>query len=96
MAVAASVFGAAQGFVDTWIDEARDRVTARRVRLADDPLTQRRVAEAAWTLDAAITLLRADAAELTRPGRGRRVADDGRAGRLPLAPQPQLRAGRQS
>ena len=66
MAVAASVFGAAQGFVDTWIAEAHDRVIARRVRLADDPLTQRRVAEAAWTLDAAMTLLRADAAELAR------------------------------
>jgi 3-hydroxy-9,10-secoandrosta-1,3,5(10)-triene-9,17-dione monooxygenase len=66
MAVAASVFGAAQGFVETWIAEARDRVIARHVRLADDALTQRRVAEAAWTLDAALTLLRVDAAELMR------------------------------
>ena len=74
MAVAASVFGAAQGFVETWIDEARDRVNARRVRLADDPLVQRRVAEAAWTLDAAITMLRADAAELTRRARAGEVA----------------------
>jgi 3-hydroxy-9,10-secoandrosta-1,3,5(10)-triene-9,17-dione monooxygenase len=72
MAVGASVLGAAQGFVDTWIVEARDRVTDRRVRLADDPLTQRRVAEAAWTLDAATTLLRADATELT----GRAEAHD--------------------
>ena len=93
MAVAASVFGAAQGFVETWIDEARDRVNARRVRLADDPLMQRRVAEAAYTLDAATTMLRADAAELTPAGPGRRGGHDDRAGRLPLAPQPQLRAG---
>lgn len=73
MAVAASVFGAARGFVDTWIVEARDRVIARRVPLADDPLTQRRVADAAWTLDAATTLLRADAAELTRRAADRDV-----------------------
>jgi len=66
MAVAASVFGAAQGFVDLWIVEARDRVVGRRVPLADDPLTQRRVAEAAWTLDVAMTMLHADAAELAR------------------------------
>ena len=68
------MFGAAQGFVETWIDEARDRVNARRVRLADDPLTQRRVAEAAYTLDAATTMLRADAAELTCRARAGEVA----------------------
>ena len=94
MAVAASVFGAARGFVDTWIVEARDRVIARRVPLADDPLTQRRVADAAWTLDAATTLLRADAAELTRRAADRDVPDDGRPGHVPLAPEPQLRTGR--
>jgi 3-hydroxy-9,10-secoandrosta-1,3,5(10)-triene-9,17-dione monooxygenase len=66
MAVAASVLGAARGFVDTWIVEARDRVLARHIRLADDALTQRRVAEAEWTLDAGLNLLRDDAAELTR------------------------------
>jgi 3-hydroxy-9,10-secoandrosta-1,3,5(10)-triene-9,17-dione monooxygenase len=74
MAVAASVFGAAQGFVETWIAEARDRVIGRRVRLADDPLTQRRVAEAAWTLDTALTMLRADAVELTRRAQAGDVA----------------------
>ena len=46
-------------------------MTGRREPLADDPLTQRRVAEAAWTLDVALTMLRADAAELTqRAGAG--------------------------
>jgi 3-hydroxy-9,10-secoandrosta-1,3,5(10)-triene-9,17-dione monooxygenase len=75
MAVAASVFGAAQGFVETWIDEARDRVVmGRRARLGDDPLTQRRVAEAAFTLDAALTMLRADAAELTQRARAGEIA----------------------
>ncbi len=70
MAVATSVLGAARGFVDTWIVEARDRVIARHVRLADDALTQRRVAEADWVLDAALNLLRRDAAELTRRAEG--------------------------
>jgi 3-hydroxy-9,10-secoandrosta-1,3,5(10)-triene-9,17-dione monooxygenase len=64
MAVAASVLGAAEGFVDAWINEAGGRTIARNVKLADDPLTQRRVADAAWTLDAARSLLRGDAAEL--------------------------------
>ena len=79
----------------SWIVEARDRVVPGASALADDPLTQRRVAEAAWTLDAAMTLLRTDAAELTRRAERRRRADDGRSGHVPLAPQPQLRAGRQ-
>ena len=74
MAVAASVFGSARGFLDVWLAEAQGRMLPRRVPLADDALTQRRVAEAAWTLDAAITLLRADAAELT---------DRARAGEVP-------------
>lgn len=72
MAVAASVFGAARGFVDIWLDEARGRMLPRRVPLADDAMTQQRVAEAAWTLDAALVLLRADALELGE----RAVGDD--------------------
>ena len=64
MALAASVLGAAQGFVDVWIAETRGRVIAGGVRLADDPLTQRRLADAVWILDASIAGLRRDAAEL--------------------------------
>jgi 3-hydroxy-9,10-secoandrosta-1,3,5(10)-triene-9,17-dione monooxygenase len=64
MALAASVLGAARGFVDTWIAETRNRVIAGGIRLAEDPLTQRRLAEATFALDAAIGLTRADAAEL--------------------------------
>jgi 3-hydroxy-9,10-secoandrosta-1,3,5(10)-triene-9,17-dione monooxygenase len=81
MAVAASVFGSARGFLDVWLAEAQGRMLPRRVPLADDALTQRRVAEAAWTLDAAITLLRADAVELGDRSRARDVptmADRGR------------------
>jgi 3-hydroxy-9,10-secoandrosta-1,3,5(10)-triene-9,17-dione monooxygenase len=61
MAIAASVLGAARGFVDTWIAETRDRAVAGRGRLADDPLTQRRLADAVWDVDGALTVLRADA-----------------------------------
>jgi 3-hydroxy-9,10-secoandrosta-1,3,5(10)-triene-9,17-dione monooxygenase len=60
MALAGSVLGAARGFLDVWIDETKPRVAVGGVRLADDPLTQRRLAEALWDLDAAITVLRTD------------------------------------
>jgi 3-hydroxy-9,10-secoandrosta-1,3,5(10)-triene-9,17-dione monooxygenase len=64
MALAASVLGAARGFVDTWIAETRSRVVAGGLRLADDPLTQRRLADAVWVLDASTTTVGAVAAEL--------------------------------
>ncbi len=64
VALAASVLGAAKGFVDTWIGETRNRVVAGGVRLADDPLTQRRLADAVWALDAGVTTTRAIAVEL--------------------------------
>jgi 3-hydroxy-9,10-secoandrosta-1,3,5(10)-triene-9,17-dione monooxygenase len=61
MAIAAAVLGAARGFIDIWIAESTDRKVAGVGRIADDPLTQRRLAEAEWDLDAAVTLLRRDA-----------------------------------
>lgn len=64
MALAASILGSARGFVDLWVAETRDRFVAGSGRLADDPLTQRRLADALWDLDAAITVLRADAQSL--------------------------------
>ena len=66
-ALAACVLGAAQGFVDTWIAESRDRVmggSSGGKRLADEALAQRRLADALWTLDAAFAMMRADAVEL--------------------------------
>lgn len=60
MALAASVLGAARGFVDIWVGETTNRVVAGAGRLADDPITQRRLADALWDLDAAITVLKAD------------------------------------
>ena len=50
MALAASVLGSAQGFIEIWIAETAHPIGARAaLRLADDPLTQRRLAEATWT-----------------------------------------------
>lgn len=64
-ALAASVLGACRGFVDTWIAESSGRSIGPGKKLADDPLAQRRVAEATWDIEAAITRLRSDVIELT-------------------------------
>lgn len=64
MALVASILGAAQGFVDVWIDETRGRVVPPGLRLADDAITQRRIAEATYTLDTARNGMRAVATEL--------------------------------
>lgn len=63
-ALAASVLGSARGFVDLWTTEAAGRAIPPGVKLADDPITQRRLAESEWTLDAAIDGLRRTASEL--------------------------------
>ncbi len=64
MALASSVLGAAQGFVDCWVEENKSRRVPGAGALANDALTQQRVAEATWTLDAAMTRMRLDAVEL--------------------------------
>lgn len=64
MALAASALGAAQGFVDAWIAATRDRKLNSGGRAADDSLTQNRLAEALWYLDATVSRVRADAIEL--------------------------------
>lgn len=64
MALAASVLGSAAGFMERWTSETASRVIPPGIALADDPLTQRRLAEAHWTLDAATTLMRRDATML--------------------------------
>lgn len=66
MSLAASILGAAQGYVDTWIEEASTRTLPGGRPIADDPLTQRHLAEANWTLQAALLRVRTDAADLER------------------------------
>jgi 3-hydroxy-9,10-secoandrosta-1,3,5(10)-triene-9,17-dione monooxygenase len=64
MTLAASVLGSARGFVDVWTEQSRTRALSLGGRAADDALMQRRLAEATWDLDASVTRMRADAAEL--------------------------------
>ena len=80
-ALAASVFGTALGYLDTWLAEASGRSTPFGGRVADDPLMQRRVAEFSWDLDAAVCKLQRDADEMMQAaaagevlGKDRRVA----------------------
>lgn len=63
MALAAATLGSARGFIEAWTQEASARVVLGK-RVADDPLTQRRLAEATWMLEASVTRMRADAREL--------------------------------
>jgi len=75
MALASSVLGSAQGFVDMWIEQSRTRtMSLGGGRLADDPLMQRRLAEATWDIDVAITRMRADAVVLWQMGEAREPA----------------------
>ncbi len=60
MALVAPVLGAARAFIETWIGETRTRAVAGAGKLADDPLTQRRLADAQWDLDAALAVVRGD------------------------------------
>jgi len=64
MALAASVLGSARGFTEIWTEQSSQRIVMPGVRVADDALMQRRLAEATWDLDVSIMRMRADAALL--------------------------------
>ena len=75
MALAASVLGSARGFIDLWTEQASSRVQSLGGgRLADDALMQKRLAEATWDLDVAVTRMRADAVELWQMAEARELA----------------------
>jgi len=63
-ALASATLGSARGFLEHWVEHSKPRFSMISGRVADDALMQRRLAEATWDLDAAVTVLRADAAEL--------------------------------
>ena len=73
MTLAASSLGSAQGFVERWTGEARGRAIAPGLVRADDPLTQRLLADTTWALEAAITLLRSDATKLWQMAEAGRI-----------------------
>jgi 3-hydroxy-9,10-secoandrosta-1,3,5(10)-triene-9,17-dione monooxygenase len=65
VAMAASVLGIANGFVDSWIEQTRNRsLSFGGGRAADDPLIQQRLAEALWYLEVTVTQMRAHTIEL--------------------------------
>ena len=64
MALAASTIGAARGFVEEWVEHQKPRRLAAGLRAADDSLTQQRLAEATWYVDATLIQMRADAQTL--------------------------------
>ncbi len=65
-ALVSSMLGSARGFIDTWIEQTRDRTMSFGGRAADDALTQQRLAEALWYLDATVARMRADISELSQ------------------------------
>jgi 3-hydroxy-9,10-secoandrosta-1,3,5(10)-triene-9,17-dione monooxygenase len=74
MALACATLGSARGFIDTWIEHSRPRVQSLGGRVADDPLMQRRLAEAIWDVDAAVARIRADAEIAWQMAEARAVA----------------------
>jgi 3-hydroxy-9,10-secoandrosta-1,3,5(10)-triene-9,17-dione monooxygenase len=74
MALASSVLGSARGFVDLWIEQSTTRMLSLGARVADDPLMQRRLAEATWDVDVSMTRMRADATELWQMAEAREPA----------------------
>lgn len=72
IALAASVLGAARGFVETWTSLTSERMLSLGGgRAKDDALMQRRLADALWYLEASITQMRADAVELWKMAEAR-------------------------
>jgi 3-hydroxy-9,10-secoandrosta-1,3,5(10)-triene-9,17-dione monooxygenase len=74
MALASSVLGSARGFIDLWTELSSTRTLNFGARVADDPLMQRRLAEATWDVDVSITRMRADAVELWQMAEAREPA----------------------
>jgi 3-hydroxy-9,10-secoandrosta-1,3,5(10)-triene-9,17-dione monooxygenase len=78
MALVSATLGSARGFVELWTAHTRDRTLSFGGRAADDALTQKRLAEALWYLDASVTQMRAAAIELGQ------MADAGKAAPMEL------------
>ena len=79
--LAAAVLGMARGFIDAWTDEGKGRAVAG-ARLADDPLSQQRLAETMWDHDAAIAIIRADLSTLAAMADARETPSMALRGRM--------------
>ena len=82
MALASSVLGSAQGFIDLWTEQSATRTLNFGARVADDPLMQRRLAEATWDVDVSMTRMRADATELWQMAEARELVSMQQRGRM--------------
>jgi len=80
LVLVAPVLGMAQGFLDQWTETNRTRRGNWGGYYRDDPLTQRHLAQAYWTLDAAVMKMRRAAVDITAAGKaGEHVGKDVRA-----------------
>jgi 3-hydroxy-9,10-secoandrosta-1,3,5(10)-triene-9,17-dione monooxygenase len=68
--------------VDVWVDESKDRVMTGGARVADDPLSQRRLATALWDLDAAISVTRGVALTMWAMAEARETPTMAQRGRM--------------
>lgn len=64
LVVTAGALGAAQGFLDTWVEETKGRRTNYGVLLREEPIVQSHLAEAAWLIDGARLRMRRTAVEM--------------------------------
>jgi 3-hydroxy-9,10-secoandrosta-1,3,5(10)-triene-9,17-dione monooxygenase len=62
--LAATIIGAARGFLDLWLEASRTRKAGLGAEIKDDPFTQKLAAEAVYTIDGGIGRLRHDAAAM--------------------------------
>ncbi|SEG66054.1 3-hydroxy-9,10-secoandrosta-1,3,5(10)-triene-9,17-dione monooxygenase [Thermomonospora echinospora] len=80
LVLVAPTLGMAQGFLDEWTKVTSTRRGNWGGMVGEDPLVQKHLANAYWTLDAAILKMRRAAIEITRAGEeGRHIDKDERA-----------------
>ncbi|RSN66955.1 MULTISPECIES: acyl-CoA dehydrogenase [Actinomadura] len=80
LVLVAPTLGMAQGFLDEWTRTTRERRANWGGKVGEDPLVQKHLADAYWTLDAAVAKMRNAAVTITEAGEsGRYVEKEERA-----------------
>ncbi|MFC5753672.1 hypothetical protein [Actinomadura rugatobispora] len=82
LVLVAPTLGMAQGFLDEWTRITRTRKANWGGTVGEDPLVQKHLADAYWTLDAAIAKMRAAAVAITEAGETGRHMEKGERARL--------------